>query len=95
MRPAMGFLLFDLQNLVLTKIQQRFDRDILLILLYFDFLHKQCVICGNMYTTVTDSTGRETLTLFNVPSISPNLIQSQRHDSRDQFQVSSQPITVR
>jgi len=55
---------------------------------------KQCVVCGNMYTTVTDSTGRETLTLFNVPSISPNLTQSQRYDSRQQFQASSQPTTA-
>jgi len=55
---------------------------------------KQCVICDNLYTTVTDSTGRETLALFNVPSIAPNLTQSQRHDSREQFQASSQTTTA-
>jgi hypothetical protein len=55
---------------------------------------KQCVICGNLYTTVTDSTGRETLTLFNVPSISPKLTQSQRHDFVEQFQASSEPTTA-
>lgn len=54
---------------------------------------KQCVICGNMYTTVIDSTGRETLTLVNVPSISPTT-QSQKHDSLEQFQASSQPTTA-
>lgn len=51
---------------------------------------KQCVICENMYTTVTDSTGRETLTLFSTPSISPNSAQA----PSEQFQVSSQPATV-
>ncbi|KAF8812364.1 hypothetical protein BYT27DRAFT_7159669 [Phlegmacium glaucopus] len=55
---------------------------------------KNCVICGNMYTTETDSTGRETLTLFNVPLISSNLAQSQRYDSFERFQASTQPSTV-
>jgi len=55
---------------------------------------KQCVICDNIYTTVTDSSGRETLTLFNAPSISPNSVQSQRRVSLEQFQASSQPATV-
>jgi len=52
---------------------------------------KQCVICENMYTTVTDSTGRGTLTLFNAPSVSPNSAQSQRRVSSEQ--ASSQPTT--
>jgi uncharacterized Zn finger protein (UPF0148 family) len=55
---------------------------------------KQCVICDNIYTTVTDSSGRETLTLFNASSISPNSVQSQRRVSIEQFQASSQPATA-
>jgi len=55
---------------------------------------KECVICGNKYTTAIDSSGRQTLTLFNVQSVPFNLIQSQRRDSLEQPQAHSEPVNA-